>query len=487
MLCDRDDGRAEYGRVERGIEEDHVPTLTAVLASEPPHRLVTFDHGGAGVEPGTLPDEKVGGGAVVFHQRRVARPAREGFEAEGTGAREKVKHPGARQLGAKPIEQGYPRPVGRRSDAAMGDLQLSPPPLTADNANLDGMLGISARHGWHGWIWHGWIWYGWIVRKSKQNLDPPSDLGSSTWGRLRTSLAKTRQRIAAGMGDLLLGERVIDAELLDELETVLLVADVGVDATERIIEALKGRVSRRELGRAEELRVALADELVRMLEPVAQPFAVGPERPYVVLVVGVNGAGKTTLIGKLAKRLVAQGHGVLLAAGDTFRAAAVEQLSEWGKRNGTAVISQGQGADSASVIFDAIKAAEARDIDVVLADTAGRLQAKVGLMDELAKIKRVMGRLGGGAPHEVLLVLDAGVGQNALSQVAEFDKAVGVRSLAVTKLDGTAKAGVIVAIAAATGLPVRFVGVGEGEDDLQDFEPEEFADALLADLGSRGE
>lgn len=317
--------------------------------------------------------------------------------------------------------------------------------------------------------------------KGKRKLDPEGQEGSA-WARLKGSLAKTRQRIAAGVGDLILGEREIDADLLDELEAALLVADVGVDAAERIIEAIRDRVSRRELGDAGQLREALARELVEVLAPVAKPFEIGSERPYVVLVVGVNGAGKTTLIGKLAKRLVGEGHQVLLAAGDTFRAAAVEQLSDWGRRNGTAVISQAMGADSASVIYDAIDAAKARNVDVVLADTAGRLQAKVGLMDELRKIKRVVSRLGGGAPHDVLLVLDAGVGQNALKQVAEFDKAVGVKSLAVTKLDGTAKAGVIVAIAAATGLPVRFIGVGEGVDDLQDFEPEAFANALLADL-----
>ena len=314
--------------------------------------------------------------------------------------------------------------------------------------------------------------------KGEGKLDPLDQ--ESAWARLKGSLAKTRQRIASGVGDLVLGERVIDAGLLDELETALLGADVGVDATRRIIDAIKERVSRRELGNAGHLRQALARELVEILAPVSKPFEVGEERPYVVLVVGVNGAGKTTLIGKLAKRLVAQGHDVLLAAGDTFRAAAVEQLSDWGRRNGAAVISQGKGADSASVIYDAIEAAKARNVDVVLADTAGRLQAKVGLMEELRKIKRVMGRLGGGAPHEVLLVLDAGVGQNALSQVAEFDNAVGVGSLAITKLDGSAKAGVIVAIAAATGLPVRFIGVGEGVDDLQEFEPEAFANALLA-------
>ena len=348
-------------------------------------------------------------------------------------------------------------------------MQLSPLPLTADNADLDRSGRISPGHGR-------------IVLKGKRKLDPDAP-EESAWTRLRGSLAKTRQRIADGVGDLILGERVIDAALLDELETVLLAADVGVDATEGIIDSIKDRVSRRELGNAGQLREALARELVEVLAPVARPFEVGPERPYVVLVVGVNGVGKTTLIGKLAKRLVGEGRAVLLAAGDTFRAAAVEQLSDWGRRNGAAVVAQGKGADSASVIYDAIEAANARGVDVVLADTAGRLQTKVGLMDELNKIKRVMGRLEGGAPHEVLLVLDAGVGQNALSQVREFDNAVGVSSLAVTKLDGTAKAGVVVAIAAATGLPVRFIGVGEGADDLQDFEAEAFANALLADIG----
>ena len=322
-----------------------------------------------------------------------------------------------------------------------------------------------------------------IVRKTHAELDPTGAARASRWDRLNRSLARTRDRIAAGLGDLVLGERAIDEAVLDELETALLVADVGIDATDRVISALKDRVSRRELGDAKALKAALTAELVALLEPLAEPFTVTAARPYVVLVVGVNGTGKTTLIGKLAKRLDDAGHSVLLAAGDTFRAAAVEQLGDWGRRNGVPVIAQGQGADSASVIYDAIEAAKARGTDVVLADTAGRLQAKVGLMDELAKIKRVMGRFGQGAPHEVLLVLDAGIGQNALAQVAEFDRAVGVTALAVTKLDGTAKAGVVIAIAAATGLPLRFIGVGEGVDDLQDFEAAPFVDALLADLG----
>ena len=323
----------------------------------------------------------------------------------------------------------------------------------------------------------------WKRRKRADDSTPveaEGDARGSLWRRLNSSLAKTRQRLGTGVGDLLLGERAIDDEVLEELETSLLVADVGVDAAERIMDALKHRVTRRELANTQALHRALAKELLAILEPASEPFAVSAARPFVVLVVGVNGAGKTTLIGKLAHRLRGEGKSVLLAAGDTFRAAAVEQLQEWGARNDVPVVAQRQGADSASVIFDAIASAKARGVDVVLADTAGRLQAKSGLMDELRKVKRVMGRLGVGAPHEALLVLDAGVGQNALSQVAEFDDAVGVTGLAVTKLDGTAKAGALVAIASKSRLPVRFVGVGEDIEDLQPFDAAAFVEALLA-------
>ena len=316
--------------------------------------------------------------------------------------------------------------------------------------------------------------------KGAATAEREEPVAPGVWSRLGHSLAKTRRQIAAGIGDLLLGERAIDDAVLEELEAGLLLADVGVEATGRVMDALAARASRRELANAAALRAALGRELVALLESAASPFIVGDERPWVVLVVGVNGAGKTTSIGKLAHQLRAAGHSVLLAAGDTYRAAAIEQLSAWGARNNVPVIAQKRGADAASVIYDAIAAAKARGVDVVLADTAGRLQAKAGLMDELRKIKRVAGRAAAGAPHEVLLVLDAGVGQNALSQVAEFDRATGVTGLAVAKLDGTAKAGVIVALATQTGLPVRFVGVGEGEADLAPFEPERFVEALLA-------
>jgi fused signal recognition particle receptor len=299
--------------------------------------------------------------------------------------------------------------------------------------------------------------------------------------RLRGGLAKTRSQLANGIGSLLLGRKAIDDAVLEELEGSLLRADVGVDATQRIVDALAQRVKRKQLNDTVALHEALREELIELLRPIAQPLRVDTHRrPFVILVVGVNGAGKTTTIGKLAQWFKRDGRSVLLAAGDTFRAAAVEQLTSWGDRNGIPVIAQAQGSDSASVVFDAVKSGQARGIDVVIADTAGRLQAKTNLMEELAKIKRVIAKLDTDAPHSVILVLDGSVGQNALSQVREFDAAVGLTGLVVTKLDGTAKAGVLFAIANSSGLPVHFVGVGETADDLRPFEPETFVDALLA-------
>ena len=305
------------------------------------------------------------------------------------------------------------------------------------------------------------------------------------WRRIKAGLGKTRRRFAEGVGDLLLGARQIDASALDELEAALLTTDVGLDATERIMQALAGQVRRRELSDAAALRGALAALLKKQVADLQAPFQIGAARPFVVLVVGVNGAGKTTTLGKLANRLQGQGLRVLLAAGDTFRAAAVAQLKQWGERSGLDVVAQGQGADSASVLHDAVTAAQARGHDVVLADTAGRLQAKANLMEELKKIHRVVRRLDAAAPQEVLLVLDAGVGQNALSQVAEFDAAVGVTGFVVTKLDGSARAGVVFAIAeqlrrCGTPKPIYFIGVGEGRDDLKPFAADAFVDALLA-------
>jgi fused signal recognition particle receptor len=305
------------------------------------------------------------------------------------------------------------------------------------------------------------------------------------WKRLKSGLGKTRSQLATGVGNLLLGEREIDEEVLDDLETSLLMTDVGITATEEIMSELRLRVSRKELNNTGALHAALGQLLKELLAPLARPFEIRQDRPFVIFFVGVNGVGKTTTIGKLAKQLQDQGLSVLLAAGDTFRAAAVEQLKVWGERNDVPVIAQDSGADSASVVFDAIKAAQARQVDVVLADTAGRLQDKANLMEELKKIHRVVNRFDESAPHEVILVLDAGVGQNAISQVKAFTETVAVTGFVLTKLDGTAKAGVIFAIAselAKMGIakPVYFVGVGEAIADLRPFNASDFVDALLA-------
>ncbi len=301
------------------------------------------------------------------------------------------------------------------------------------------------------------------------------------WKRLSSSLGKTRTQLAEGVGNLILGEKEIDQEVLDDLETALLLTDVGLETTQEIMADLSLRVRRKELNDTLALHRALGSLLKELLDPLVEPFEVsGADRPFVIFMVGVNGAGKTTSIGKLARYFTQQGLSVMLAAGDTFRAAAVEQLQAWGERNDVAVVAQGQGADSASVVYDAVQAAESRGVDVLIADTAGRLQAKTSLMEELSKVKRVVQRLNSRAPHEVLLVLDASVGQNALSQVREFDAAVGVTGIILTKLDGTAKAGVVFAIARQVRKPIYFIGIGEGIDDLKPFAAEPFVDALLA-------
>lgn len=300
------------------------------------------------------------------------------------------------------------------------------------------------------------------------------------FARIKQGLARTSVQFSEGLGDLLLGKKAIDDELLEELETQLLVADVGVEATTDIIDSLTAKVQRKQLADSDALYAALQGELMQMLEPVEAPLTIEmSKRPFVILVVGVNGVGKTTTIGKLAKRLQNEGKSVMLAAGDTFRAAAVEQLQVWGERNNVTVVAQHTGADSASVIYDAVSAAKARNVDVVIADTAGRLHNKSHLMEELAKVRRVMGKLDATAPHEVLLVLDAGTGQNAVSQADTFRDSAGVTGLALTKLDGTAKGGVIFALTRKHQLPVRYIGVGETIDDLQPFAAKAFVKALF--------
>jgi fused signal recognition particle receptor len=290
---------------------------------------------------------------------------------------------------------------------------------------------------------------------------------------------------ARGLSSLFTRNPVLDDAFLDELETCLITADVGVTAATELIEKLRKRVERREFADARALLAALRAELVRQLEPVEKPLDVGGRKPFVLLMVGVNGVGKTTTIGKLAHRFRSEGRSVLLAAGDTFRAAAVEQLRTWGDRNGVPVVAQGSGADSASVIFDALQTARSRGTDVLVADTAGRLHTQSGLMDELAKIRRVLGKLDADAPHEALLVIDGTTGQNAISQVRQFQQAIGVSGLVVTKLDGTAKGGVVFALAREFGLPIRYVGLGESAEDLRPFEAAAFVDGLLpAALGN---
>ena len=295
--------------------------------------------------------------------------------------------------------------------------------------------------------------------------------------RMRRALTRTGE----GIGSLFLGSKAIDDELLEELETLLLMADVGMDTTANILAEITDRLNRKALKDSDALKTALSEILQAKLEPCAVPLDLsGEHQPFVILVVGVNGVGKTTTIGKIANRLQRQGTSVMLAAGDTFRAAAVEQLQVWGERNNVPVIAQHTGADSASVIFDAIQAAKSRNIDVIIADTAGRLHNKSNLMEELKKVKRVAGKLDDTAPQEVLLVLDAGTGQNAVSQMSQFNEVVGVTGIALTKLDGTAKGGVIFALADKFSVPIRYIGVGEAQDDLQPFEASEFVDALLS-------
>jgi len=313
-----------------------------------------------------------------------------------------------------------------------------------------------------------------VAEKPKEKEKP------GMFSRLKTGLSKTGSSLTEGFGNLFLGNKKIDDDVLDDLETRLLMADVGIESTTKIIDDLTDKVKRNELGDSEALMQNLFASMKAILRPVAVPLALDPTRkPTVILMVGINGAGKTTTIGKLAKKFQNDGKKVMLAAGDTFRAAAVEQLQTWGERNDVPVIAQKQGSDSASVIYDAMAAATARGVDVLLADTAGRLHTQTNLMEELKKVKRVMQKIDVDAPHEIMLVVDASIGQNALAQAKEFNHALGLTGITVTKLDGTAKGGILFAIAEQTGIPVRFIGVGETIDDLQVFDAEQFTGALL--------
>jgi fused signal recognition particle receptor len=314
-----------------------------------------------------------------------------------------------------------------------------------------------------------------------QHVELTDEQKARLFERLTRGLQQTGANIGQGLGNLLLGHKAIDDDLLEEIETQLLIADIGIDATQQIISKITDSVNRKQLADSDALYEVLKAELTALLAPAEAELVIAPEqKPYVILMVGVNGVGKTTTIGKLAKQLQVLGKSVMLAAGDTFRAAAVEQLQVWGERNNVPVVAQHTGADSASVIFDALQAAKARDVDVLIADTAGRLHNKDNLMEELKKVVRVMKKIDASAPHEVMLVLDAGTGQNALTQARHFRDAVGVSGIALTKLDGTAKGGIIFAISQQLGIPIRFIGIGEGIGDLRPFRAEAFVAALFA-------
>ncbi len=314
--------------------------------------------------------------------------------------------------------------------------------------------------------------------------DSDSKDGAPRNGERRGFFRRLAQRLSSGrlgldLPNLLRGRR-IDADVLEELETRLLTADVGIDATEHILSDLHKKVARKELADVDALISALREAVAGILEPCARPLVIDPQhKPFTILVVGVNGSGKTTTIGKLARRFHDEGRSVVLAAGDTFRAAAIEQLSVWAERSGADCIAQHAGADPGAVVFDALQSARARKVDILLADTAGRLHSQSHLMEELKKVKRVLQRVDPAAPHEVLLVLDANQGQNALAQAVQFHEAVGVTGIAITKLDGTAKGGIVVAIARRLGVPIRFIGIGEQAGDFGEFDAREFASALV--------
>jgi fused signal recognition particle receptor len=320
------------------------------------------------------------------------------------------------------------------------------------------------------------------VDKNK-DIEPQKSKG--LFSSLRERLSKTRSNLSTGLANILLGKKRIDDDLLEQLEDQLLLADIGLPTTQKITSTLTELLNRKQLSDSETVLSVLKQVMSDVLRPSAVPLNIDTHhKPYVILMVGINGAGKTTTVGKLAQKLKSEGHRVMLSAGDTFRAAAVEQLQTWGDRLDIPVIQQGQGADSASVIFDALQSAQARNIDVLIADTAGRLHTQSNLMDELEKIKRVLSKLDLTAPHETMLVLDAGTGQNAMVQAAQFKESIGVTGITLTKLDGTAKGGMIFSVAEQLKLPIRFIGVGESVEDLRTFESDEFVDALLNEFQS---
>lgn len=402
--------------------------------------------------------------AVLFHHHHARGAARRGLEAERAAAGEKIQAGKAGQILAEPVEQRFAHAVGRRPQPrARRHAQQAAAVFAADDAH-------SAR----------------IFRATAFARIHASMVAATSWAaRLKAGLARTRASLGGAAGSLLggglgalLGRRGIDGALYEELEAALLSADCGVQATRALLEDLRNKEKKRRFEDGAALKLALKEILLERLAPLERTLAFKTHKPCVIVVAGVNGSGKTTSIGKLAKWLQAQGASVLLAAGDTFRAAAREQLAAWGERNGVPVIGQ-QGGDPGAVVFDAIGAARARGADVLIADTAGRLPTQLHLMEEIKKVKRVIAKAMPGAPHEVLLVLDASTGQNAIAQVKAFDEALGLTGLVLTKLDGSAKGGVVLGIAIERPIPLLFVGIGEGIDDLRPFVAADFAEALV--------
>lgn len=426
--------------------------------------------------------------AIALEHRHVRSPARCRLESQRAATCEQVKTARPRQPRLQPVEQRLAYPLrGRPQTGHIGDIKARIAPTAGNDANLAWWL--RSHRAWTACGANMPVFsricdpmFG-FIKKTKPAppaealpVEPESTAaGAQGWReRLRDS------GMARGLSSLFARNPRLDESLLDDIETTLLLADVGVLATQTLVATLREGLKSRAYADVAALRLALRRQLVALLEPVSKPLSIeGGHRPFVILMVGINGAGKTTTIGKLAHRMKDEGRRVMLAAGDTFRAAAVEQLKVWGARNDIPVTAQTHGADPAAVIFDALQAAKARDIDVLIADTAGRLHTQSGLMAELGKVRRVLGKLDDSAPHEVLMVIDGTTGQNAVSQLRQFQQAIGVTGLVISKLDGSAKGGVVFALAREFGLPVRFIGLGERMEDLRPFDAESFVDGLL--------